>query len=87
MSQGSSEQTSHDARFQEMREQISFVLDHPGISDWLKCSLRDALQRNPVSVLNDLEILNAILRRRAEMEFPGNDEEKSPEKPHGNSAL
>lgn len=44
--------------------QISFVLGHPGMSAWLKNTLRDALPRDPVCVLNDLEILNLILRKR-----------------------
>jgi hypothetical protein len=47
-------------------EKISFVLNHPGMSAWLKHALREALPRDPVSVLNDLEILNLILRERSQ---------------------
>lgn len=50
-----------------MERQISFVLAHPGMSSWLKTALSDALHRDPISVLNDLEILNLILRNRSEM--------------------
>lgn len=46
-------------------EKISFVLNHPGMSNWLKHALREALPRDPVSILNDLEILNLILRERS----------------------
>lgn len=49
-----------------MEQQLSFVMAHPGMSTWLKTALSDALHRDPVSVLNDLEILNLILRNRSE---------------------
>lgn len=49
-----------------IEEQISFVLGHPRMSVWLKSALSDALHRDPISVLNDLEILNLILRSRSE---------------------
>ncbi len=47
-------------------EQIAFVLGHPGMSLWLKNALRDALTRDPIALINDLEILNLILRNRSE---------------------
>ena len=47
-------------------EQILFVLTHPAMSDWLKDSLRAALAIDPISVMNDLEVLNLIIRRRAD---------------------
>lgn len=42
--------------------QIEFVLGHPDMSDWIKDTLRQALACSPIEVLNDLEILNRILR-------------------------
>jgi hypothetical protein len=45
---------------------IAFILEHPGMSDWLKRALQEALPRDPVAVLNDLEILNLVLRKRSE---------------------
>lgn len=45
---------------------IAFILEHPGISDWLKRALQEALPRDPIAVLNDLEILNLVLRKRSE---------------------
>jgi hypothetical protein len=48
------------------RRNCAFIIGHPGMSDWLKQSLREALPRDPIAVLNDLEILNLILRRRSE---------------------
>ncbi len=46
-------------------EQISYALSHPGISAWLKHALRSALDRDPIAVLNDLEILSLMLRKRS----------------------
>lgn len=42
-----------------------FVLDHPGMSQWLKDALAGAMERDPISVLNDLEILSVITRLRS----------------------
>lgn len=47
-------------------EQISFVLTHPATSNWLKNALSAALTVDPISAMNDLEILNLIIRQRAE---------------------
>ena len=47
-------------------EQISFVLTHPAMSDWLKDSLRAVLTMDPISAVNDVEILNLIIRQRAD---------------------
>jgi hypothetical protein len=49
----------------EGERQVAFILEHPGMSAWLKDALRTALPRHPVSVLNDLEVLGFVLRRRA----------------------
>lgn len=46
-------------------DQIAFVLSHPGMSAWLKRALSEALSCDPIEVLNDLEILNLILRSRS----------------------
>ena len=48
-------------------EQITFVVGHPDMSEWLKHTLNTALGRPPTALLNDLEILNQILRRRSEL--------------------
>ena len=37
------------------------VLAYPAASTWLKCALRDSLERDPVDALNDTLILAAIL--------------------------
>ena len=50
-----------------VEEQLSFVMAHPGMSEWLKNALRSALERDPIEVFNDLEILNLILRNRSHM--------------------
>ncbi len=43
---------------------IDDVLNDPTISDWLKWALRSALNRDPLDVANDAEILFFILSRR-----------------------
>lgn len=45
-------------------EQIKFVLDHPEMSDWLKITLRGALDLDPISILSDIQILDNIFRQR-----------------------
>jgi hypothetical protein len=55
-----------DHRLKVAEERIQWVLDHPRMSDWVKTALRTACDRNPVHVLNDLEILNSLLRPRAQ---------------------
>ena len=47
-------------------QRIAWVLAHLGTSAWLKDALRAARQRDPVEVLNELEILNLLLRTDCE---------------------
>ena len=47
-------------------QRIAWILAHPGTSDWLKDALRAARERDPVEVLNELEILNLLLRTDCE---------------------
>ena len=44
---------------------IDWVLDNAGTSAWLKEALRRALEADPVTVGNDVEILRQLLQRRA----------------------
>ncbi|NDV89500.1 hypothetical protein GTW51_22935 [Aurantimonas aggregata] len=50
----------------EDERQIAWVLAHPGMSDWLKDALKSAADRDPVHLLNDLEILGLLLRRKSQ---------------------
>ena len=50
-----------------IEEQLSFVMAYSGMSEWLKNALSSALERHPIDVLNDLEILNLILRNRSHL--------------------
>ena len=43
---------------------IDLVLADPSASDWIKESLRSALERDPVDAANDAEVLAKILHRR-----------------------
>jgi hypothetical protein len=42
-------------------QRIAWILAHPGVSEWLKDALRNALDRDPVDVANDLELLSQLL--------------------------
>lgn len=47
-------------------QRIAWILAHPGTSAWLKDALRAARARDPVELLNELEILNLLLRADCE---------------------
>lgn len=51
-----------DNQLASVDQRIQWVLSHPDMSAWLKASLASARQREPVAVLNDLEILDCLLR-------------------------
>lgn len=40
---------------------ISWVLNNPAMSDWLKEALRSALREDPVALANDFEILRHLI--------------------------
>jgi hypothetical protein len=44
-----------------IEQRIVWILAHSGFSDWLKDALRNALDRDPVDVANDLELLSLLL--------------------------
>ena len=44
--------------------EIEFVLSDPAASFWLKEALRSALDRDPVGVANDAEVLFRLLDER-----------------------
>ena len=56
-------------RLIEAERQIAWVLAHPGMSAWLKRALRTAVDRDPVDILNDLEMLNLLLQSRSQAEI------------------
>ena len=41
---------------------IHRALTHPALSGWLKDALRSALERDPLAVANDVELLSHLLR-------------------------
>jgi hypothetical protein len=47
-------------------ERIAWILGHPRTSPWLKEALRGARERDPVATLNELQILNLLLRAECE---------------------
>ena len=50
------------ARLREVEKRIDWIESHPAFSVWLKETLRSAVRRDPVEVMNDLEILGHLLR-------------------------
>ena len=54
-----------EASLQAAEDRIDWVLAHPGMSEWLKQSLRSARDREPIDVLNDLELLQNLLGQRS----------------------
>jgi hypothetical protein len=52
-------------RLQTAEEQIDWALSHPDLSGWLKDALRATSDCNPIEVLNDLEVLDTLVRGRA----------------------
>lgn len=46
-------------------QQLSWVLENPAMSEWLKSALKSALDEDPISLVNDLEILTHLLGMRA----------------------
>ncbi len=48
-------------------DRIAWVMEHPQMSDWLKDAVRTALDRDPVDLLSDLEMLEILLRPRAQI--------------------
>lgn len=59
--------SSRDEVLERNEQRIAWALEHPDISTWLKDALRGARERDPVEVLNDLEILVVLLRTDCEV--------------------
>lgn len=45
------------------------VINDPQTSDWLRWALRSALERDPIDVANDAELLRILLVRRVSDSF------------------
>ena len=59
----------HDQDLKDIEDRINWVLSQSNMSDWLKDTLRTARYRDPVDLLNDLSLLDQLLRRRAELQI------------------
>ncbi|WEN15705.1 hypothetical protein PY254_03250 [Rhodanobacter sp. AS-Z3] len=46
-------------------QRIDWVLSHPHVSEWLKVSLHMAHKRDPIDMMNDLELLTRLLQDRS----------------------
>jgi hypothetical protein len=57
----------YEDRLEQVNKRIQFALEHPGLSNWLKNTVSAALERDPIDVLNDLEIINTTLKTRYEL--------------------
>lgn len=54
---------NHDLAVAE--ERITWVLENPDISDWLKDTLKSALTADPTTVANDIEMLRHLIVPRS----------------------
>ena len=45
-------------------DHVAFVMQHPRMTRWIKNAVREAMDEDPISVLNGLEILRVIMLRR-----------------------
>lgn len=48
---------------------ISWVLDHPHMSDWLKQALRSADDTDPIALQNDVEMLRHLIVPRSQAQI------------------
>lgn len=55
-----------DTEIQEAERRIKWVLEHENIHPWVKDSLLAALECDPVSALNDAELLLHLIRARTD---------------------
>lgn len=46
-------------------DHAAFVLQHPWMSRWIKNAVREAMDEDPLSVLNDIEVLCVIMLQKA----------------------
>ena len=53
----------------EQDDLMAWIEIHPGVSDWLKQAVRIARDRDPVSLVNELEILWVLLQLRETAEL------------------
>lgn len=58
-------------------DRMNWVLAHPGFSAWLKTTLAQSRGRDPIELLNELEVLDSLIRDRcaAELSWMANSEE------------
>jgi len=54
-------------RLEVNEQQIAWILESSGMSQWLKNRVRSALDNDPVRTLNDVEVLNTVLVVRAQV--------------------
>ena len=53
-----------DTRFLRLERAEAFVRSNPRTSPWLRQALEETAQRNPLDVLNEVEMLRLLLLRR-----------------------
>ena len=87
MSHSQHSPSAHLRSQRALDEQISFVLAHPGMSVWLKNALSTALDRDPIAILNELEVLTQILRTRSELLIAENSASETMHEPFAGSVF
>ncbi len=57
----SAELSNRNTEVERAIQHVDWILEHPAFSDWIKHALRTAIERDPVSVANDVELLKHVL--------------------------
>lgn len=73
--------SSPDDLLKTNAERIDWVLAHPQVSPWVKQALSAARDRDPVEVLNELEIVAFLLRAECKMRLSIEQEEQGADPP------
>ena len=66
-----------DAKLKQIEKQIDWIISNPNMSQWVKNALGEARNCDPIGIVNELEILNHVLRARCEIYVKSIFENKS----------
>jgi hypothetical protein len=58
---------SDNARLKQIEEQIDWIISNPNMSQWVKKALEATRNSDPIGTVNELEILNHVIRARCEI--------------------
>ncbi len=56
-----------NTKLKRIEEQIDWIISNPNMSQWVKNALEETRNCDPIGIVNELEILNHVLRARCEI--------------------